>query len=102
MAIFGSGASVPRRGLHGTLVDFDARLLDSARTDGRFATHLGIGIRTPVPDRAVDRVVITSRLADLWPRWGEAIHAEAARIGTSVQGPPVPDLSPGGRASALT
>jgi glycosyltransferase involved in cell wall biosynthesis len=80
VAIFGSGASVPRRGLGGTLVDFDARLLDTAPADGRFATHLGIGIRTPLPDRAVDRVVITSRLAGLWPRWGEAITAEAGRI----------------------
>jgi hypothetical protein len=35
VAIFGSGASVPRRGLRGTLVDFDARLLDMAPTDGR-------------------------------------------------------------------
>jgi hypothetical protein len=63
VAIFGSGASVPGRQLHGTLVDFDARLLDTARSGGRFTTHLGIGIRTPLPDRAVDRVVITSRLA---------------------------------------
>jgi glycosyltransferase involved in cell wall biosynthesis len=85
VAIFGSGASVPRRGLRGTLVDFDARLLDMAPTDGRFTTRLGLGIRTSLPDRAVDRVVITSRLAGLWPRWGEAIGAEAARIGATVR-----------------
>jgi validoxylamine A glucosyltransferase len=102
VAVFGSGASVPRRGLHGTLVDFDARLLDTAPADGRFTTHLGIGIRTPLPDRAVDRVVITSRLAGLWPRWGEAISAEAARIGAGVHGPPVRGPLPGGRASVLT
>jgi GT2 family glycosyltransferase len=88
VAVFGSGASVPGRGLRGTLVDFDARLLAQAPVDGRFATHLGIGIRTPLPDRGFDRVVITSRLASLWPEWGEAIHAEATRIGASVHGPP--------------
>jgi glycosyltransferase involved in cell wall biosynthesis len=88
VAIFGSGASVPDRELRGTLVDFDARLLDQAPVDGRFATHFGLGIRTPLPDRAVDRVVITSRLARLWPEWGQAITAEAARIGASVHEPP--------------
>lgn len=34
--------------------------------------------------------MITSRLAGPWPEWGEAIRAEAARIGTSVCGPPMP------------
>jgi hypothetical protein len=84
VAIFGSGASVPDHELRGTLVDFDARLLDKAPVDGRFTTHHGLGLRTPLPDNAVDRVVITSRLSHLWPRWGEAIQTEAARIGTSV------------------
>ena len=88
VAVFGSGASVPGRELRGTLVDFDARLLARAPVDGRFTTHLGLGIRTPLPDRAVDRVVITSRLERLWPEWGEAIRAEAARIGVSVHEPP--------------
>jgi glycosyltransferase involved in cell wall biosynthesis len=84
VAIFGSGASVPDHGLRGVLVDFDARLLDKAPVDGRFTTHHGLGLRTPGPDNAFDRVVITSRLARLWPQWGEAVRAEAARIGTSV------------------
>jgi len=85
VAIFGSGASVPDHGLRGVLVDFDERLLGKAHVDGRFITHHGLGLRTPLPDRAFDRVVITSRLSRLWPQWGEAIYAEAARIGTSVQ-----------------
>jgi glycosyltransferase involved in cell wall biosynthesis len=84
VAIFGSGASVPDHGLRGTLLDFDARLLDKAPVDGRFTTHHGLGLRTPLPDRAFDRVVITSRLSRPWPQWGEAIRAEAARIGASV------------------
>lgn len=84
VAIFGSGASVPDHELHGVLVDFDARLLDKAPVDGRFTIHHGIGLRTPAPDHAFDRVVITSRLTHLWPQWGEAIRAEAARIGRSV------------------
>jgi validoxylamine A glucosyltransferase len=88
VAVFGSGASVPGGQLRGTLVDFDARLLGQAPADGRFTTHLGLGIRTPLPDRGFDRVLITSRLAGLWPTWGDAIRAEAERIGASVLGPP--------------
>lgn len=84
VAIFGSGASVPDHDLRGVLVDFDARLLDKAPVDDRFTTHHGLGLRTPMPDNAFDRVVITSRLSGLWPQWGEAVHAEAARIGASV------------------
>jgi glycosyltransferase involved in cell wall biosynthesis len=84
VAIFGAGASVPDHGLRGTLVDFDARLLDKAPVDGGFTTHHGLGLCTPAPDRTFDRVVITSRLSSLWPQWGEAIYAEATRIGASV------------------
>jgi hypothetical protein len=84
VAIFGSGASVPDRGLSGVLVDFDDKLLGRAPADGRFTTHHGLGLRTPLPERAFERVVITSRLSRLWPQWGEAIRAEAARIGASV------------------
>jgi validoxylamine A glucosyltransferase len=85
VAIFGSGASVPGRGLRGTLVDFDAELLGKARLDGRFTTHHGLGLRTPAPDGGFDRVVITSRLSRLWPQWGQAITAEAARIGATIR-----------------
>jgi hypothetical protein len=66
------------------LVDFDDKLLGRAPVDGRFTTHHGLGLHTPLPDRAFDRVVITSRLSRLWPQWGEAIRTEAARIGTGV------------------
>jgi validoxylamine A glucosyltransferase len=93
VAVFGSGSSMPDHDLHGTLVDFDSRLLDRAPTGGRFTTHHGLGIRTPLPDRAFDRVVITSRLARLWPEWGEAIRTEAARIAASVHGPPPATIS---------
>jgi validoxylamine A glucosyltransferase len=84
VAIFGSGASAPGPGLRGALVDFDAELLANAPVGDRFTTHHGLGLRTPLPDHAFDRVVITSRLSRLWPQWGAAIQAEAARIGTSV------------------
>jgi hypothetical protein len=84
VAIVGSGASVPHPRLHGVLVDFDARLLDKAPGDGRFTTYHGLGLRIPASDRAFDRVVITSRLSRLWPRWGEAIRAEASRAGVGV------------------
>jgi hypothetical protein len=84
VAVFGSGASVLGHGPRGVLVDFDTRLLDKAPVDSRFTIHHGLGLNIPAPDNAFDRVVITSRLSRLWPRWGEAVRAEAARIGTSV------------------
>jgi validoxylamine A glucosyltransferase len=93
VAIVGSGACVPGHGLRGVLIDFDAALLDKAPAGDRFTTHHGIGLRTPLPDRAFDRVVITSRLSRLWPRWGQAILAEATRIGGNVHCVPVA-LSP--------
>lgn len=102
VAIFGSGASVPRHGLRGALVDFDARLLDKAPVGGRFTTHHGLGLRTPLPDRAFDRVVITSRLSRLRSQWGEAIRAEAERIGASVHWPSAHGPSSDDRAFALT
>jgi hypothetical protein len=40
-----------------------------------------------LPDKAVDTVVITSRLNGLWHTFGPAILAEANRIGTQVLRP---------------
>jgi glycosyltransferase involved in cell wall biosynthesis len=95
VAVFGSGASVPGRGLRGALVDFDDRLLTGASVDCRFITHHGLGLRTPWPDNTFDRVMITSRLSRLWPQWGEVIRAEASRIGASVRCAPALDCEAG-------
>jgi hypothetical protein len=43
-----------------------------------------VGLRTPLAEGAVDTVVVTSRLAALWPRWAPDLLMEAHRIGTTV------------------
>jgi glycosyltransferase involved in cell wall biosynthesis len=83
LAIFGCGRSLPEPLPTSALFDFDASQL---RREGRtpHAAHHGIGLRTALPDRSVDLVVVTSRLSGLWPQHGEGILAEAHRIGRSV------------------
>lgn len=89
VAVFGSGADVPPGLPPGTmLVDFDSAALRAAATSGPWRTHHGIGMRTPLADRCTDLVVLTSRLAGLWPRWGDRILAEAGRVGARVAAPP--------------
>lgn len=85
VAIFGAGATVPDSLPEASLVDFDRELLDRALTGTRHTGHHAIGLRTPLADRSADTVVITSRLAGLWPRWGHDILAEARRVGTDVR-----------------
>jgi glycosyltransferase involved in cell wall biosynthesis len=92
VAVFGCGARVPDTLAGATLADFDAdRLAETGR-----AGHHAIGIRTPIAGDSHDAVVITSRLAGLWERFGNMVHAEARRIAPLVVGPP----AAGGRAAA--
>jgi GT2 family glycosyltransferase len=81
IAIFGCGGSVPAQLRPAVLVDFDEELLGAAVRDGDHTGHHAVGIRTTLPDHAVDAVIVTSRLAGLWETWGELIQQEAARIG---------------------
>jgi GT2 family glycosyltransferase len=83
VGIIGSGAVVPASLAGATVMDFDRQLLDRAEAVGQ--GHHTIGLRTPLPDQSVDTVLITSRLAGVWPRWGEAILTEARRIGRQVR-----------------
>jgi glycosyltransferase involved in cell wall biosynthesis len=53
--------------------------------DAAMPARYAIGLRTDLPDHSADLVVVTSRLAGLWPRWGEDIRAEAARLGARVE-----------------
>ncbi|MEU4768526.1 glycosyltransferase [Actinosynnema sp. NPDC023794] len=85
LVVFGAGRHLPDELADAVTLDFDA---DAVRELG--ATYHAIGIRTPLPDKAVDVVVLTSRLAGLWPRWSAEILAEAARVGGSVK--PTPAL----------
>jgi glycosyltransferase involved in cell wall biosynthesis len=91
VAVFGAGAQIPESLGAALLFDFDRALLDQALADLSTRTGTGtneaihaIGLRTPLPDDSVDTVVLTSRLAGLWPRWRDDILSEAHRIGRSV------------------
>jgi hypothetical protein len=85
VAVVGVGAAVPELPSPAILIDFDENLLASTTRDGRHVGHHAIGLRTPVDDQSVDVVVITSRLAGLWDRWGDLIMQEAHRIGRDVR-----------------
>jgi validoxylamine A glucosyltransferase len=87
IAIFGCGPAMPSCMPPCTLLDFDGRLLSRALADGRHTGHHAIGLRTPLPSRSVDIVIITSRLSGLWDRWGDSLLTEAHRIGHQVRGP---------------
>lgn len=92
VAVFGCGGELPDTLPAGAaLVDFDEELLRRAVGDGPHAGIHGIGLQTRCPEGSFDLVVITSRLAGLWDRWGEAVLAEAQRIGRTVRTPFRPD-----------
>jgi glycosyltransferase involved in cell wall biosynthesis len=81
VAVLGCGPVSPGRlppGAH--LFDFDAR------HTGDGVGHL-LGVRAPLAPGSVDRVLVTSRLAGLWDRWGAHIRAEAGRLGARIDTP---------------
>jgi glycosyltransferase involved in cell wall biosynthesis len=84
IAILGAGGSVPESARNAVLLDFDADLVGSAGDGGPDSRHHAIGLRTPLADRCVDAVIITSRLSGLRGRWNDALLAEAHRIGHAV------------------
>lgn len=93
VAIIGAGARLPDSLPPSIVIDFDRKLLDRATMSGKHRGHYAIGVRTPLPDRSVDTVIITSRLAGLWERWSDDLLTEASRIGKAVHsfagtGPP--------------
>ncbi|MGW5555959.1 glycosyltransferase [Micromonospora sp. NPDC003944] len=84
-AILGAGGRVPAALSGAVLLDFDAELLAKAASGTSHRAHHAIGLRTPLADDAVETVLLTSRLAGLWPRWGADFLVEAHRIGRSVR-----------------
>jgi glycosyltransferase involved in cell wall biosynthesis len=86
VAILGCGALLPPGAEHAEVADFDRELLDQAVQGGGadVTGHHAIGIRTVLADQSVDLVLVTSRRAGLWERWGDSIRAEAHRIGSRV------------------
>jgi GT2 family glycosyltransferase len=85
VAIIGSGGTIPAALATATVMDFDQELLDQAQAAGDRPAHHAIGLRTPLAEQSVDIVLITSRLAGVWPRWGNDILTEARRIGRQVR-----------------
>lgn len=90
IAVLGSGGAIPDTLPPAVLLDFDEQLLADALADGKHTGHHTMGLRTPLADDAVDLVVITSRMAGLWERWGDILLSEAQRIGRAVR---VPDFA---------
>jgi validoxylamine A glucosyltransferase len=87
VTVIGCGERIPEHWHSVTVLDFDVALLERAAAGtGHTALH-GIGVMTGIADNAMDLVVVTSRLAGLWSRWGDAIMAEARRIGGDVRVP---------------
>ncbi len=85
IAVLGCGGVLPVSLPSAVVMDFDRGLLDQAlAAGGGHAGYNSIGLRTPLADRSVDVVVITSRLAGLWDRWHEVLTREAERIGERV------------------
>jgi glycosyltransferase involved in cell wall biosynthesis len=84
LVIFGCGPSVPRSLPSAALLDFDADLLVGATADGNHTGYHAIGLRTALPTKSADVVIVTSRLSGLWPRYGRQIMREAGRVGQRV------------------
>jgi len=84
IAVLGCGGVLPASMPAAVVMDFDRSLLDQALAVGGHAGHNSIGLRTPLDDRSVDAVIITSRLSGLWERWHEALTREAERIGAQI------------------
>jgi glycosyltransferase involved in cell wall biosynthesis len=84
IAILGAGSDIPPTISPAIVMDFDKTLVDKATASGRHSGYHTMGLRTPLSARAVDTVIITSRMAGLWERWRDDILAEARRIGRHV------------------
>jgi validoxylamine A glucosyltransferase len=85
VAVFGAGPTVPDSVPPSVLADFDPQAVELLRAAGGHDVRYNVGIRTALPDGAVDVVVITPRLSGIWEQFGAAILAEAARIGAQTR-----------------
>jgi len=95
VAVFGAGGDVPAGMPPMVVMDFDERqLMRVAATSSTHTDYHALGLCTPLADRSVDVVVITTRLAGLWDRWGDELLSEARRIARDVR--VVPDRSTSG------
>jgi glycosyltransferase involved in cell wall biosynthesis len=84
LVIFGCGPSVPEWLPAAALADFDADLLAQATAGRTHTAHHAIGLRTVLPSKSADVVIVTSRLRGLWDSHGDQIVREASRVGRRV------------------
>ncbi|GAA4689952.1 glycosyltransferase [Phytohabitans rumicis] len=85
VAVLGSGGRVPDALPAGSiLLDFDKQLADQAASGTPHSRYHTMGLHVPLADQSADTVIITSRMAGLWDKWGELVLAEARRIGRTV------------------
>jgi hypothetical protein len=84
LAIFGCGPSVPEWLPPAALADFDADLLSQAIANGPHTGYHAIGLRTALPSKSADVVIVTSRLGGLWDKYDDQIMREAGRVGRRV------------------
>jgi validoxylamine A glucosyltransferase len=92
VCVVGCGDDIPDTLPEGSvLIDFDADVL--AKAGGGHARHHAIGLQLPLPDKSVERVVVTSRLDGMWRTWGEVITAEARRVGREAPRTPAERLT---------
>jgi glycosyltransferase involved in cell wall biosynthesis len=96
IAVFGAGGDIPPESPPMTVLDFDSSLVQRATESGVHTGHHALGLSTPLAERSVDVVVLTSRLAGVWHRWSDDLLAEARRIGRAVR------VCPGARVEHTT
>lgn len=82
VAVFGCGAVIPTAVTVKVLADFDPEVVEKLRAEGHPDVRNNVGIHLALRNRAVDFVIITSRLRGLWDQFGRHIQVEADRIGT--------------------
>jgi validoxylamine A glucosyltransferase len=85
VAVFGAGPTVPATALTSVLADFDPHAVEQLRAAGARDVRHNVGIRTALPDGAVDIVLITPRLSGIWEQFGSMILTEADRIGAQTR-----------------
>jgi glycosyltransferase involved in cell wall biosynthesis len=100
LVIFGCGPSVPEWLPTAVLADFDADLLAKATAGKAHTAHHAIGLRTGLPSKSADVVIVTSRLRGLWDIYGDQIMREASRVGHRVVVAPVMRDRPPGAAGS--
>lgn len=84
IAILGAGGSVSEPEVNAALFDFDQRFCRAGQAPGCSVRHR-IGLRTGLPDKSIDSLLITSRMRGIWECFGDPIMSEARRVANDVR-----------------